>query len=78
MCDAISPLPQHVFIAWCLIRQWILLYGVVLSYAQGQIYLCLREVVSICLPACFISENTGQCLMNLVLRQSTLKVVKKI
>jgi len=30
---------QYVFMAWCLMKQWIWLYGVVLSYAQGQLYL---------------------------------------
>jgi len=28
---ALSPLPQYVFMAWCLIKQRVRLYGVVLS-----------------------------------------------
>jgi hypothetical protein len=31
MCGAIPTLLQYVLMAWCLIKQWILLYGIVLS-----------------------------------------------
>jgi len=30
MCGAIPP-PQYVLMAWCLIKQWILLHGVMLG-----------------------------------------------
>jgi hypothetical protein len=30
MCGAITPLPQYVFIAWCVIKQWVSVHGVVL------------------------------------------------
>jgi len=36
---AVTPLSQHVFIAWCLIKQGILLPGVVLNEAHGQLYI---------------------------------------
>jgi len=38
---AMPPLPQHVFTTWCLIKQQILLHGVMLSQAQGQLHLPL-------------------------------------
>jgi len=31
MCGAIPPLPQHLFIVWCLIKQEICLHGMVLG-----------------------------------------------
>jgi hypothetical protein len=33
---AVPPLPKYIFMAWCLIKQWMLLCGVVLSYMGGQ------------------------------------------
>jgi len=30
-CGTVPPLPQYVFMAWCLIKQWIHLHGMVLS-----------------------------------------------
>jgi len=41
MCGAIPPLPHCISIVWCLIKQEIYLYGMVLSYTQGELYLCL-------------------------------------
>jgi len=41
MRGAIPPLHQYVFTAWCLIKQWMCLHSMVLSYAQGQLYLTL-------------------------------------
>jgi hypothetical protein len=38
MIGAVPPLLQYVFMAWCLIKQWIRLQGMVLSYRQEQIY----------------------------------------
>jgi hypothetical protein len=35
----IPPLLQHTFMAWCSIKQWIQLYGMELSHAQGQFYI---------------------------------------
>jgi len=31
MCGAIPALPQYVFMAWYLIKQWLCLHGMVLS-----------------------------------------------
>jgi hypothetical protein len=40
--------PQHVFMAWCLIKQWICLKGAVLSKAQGiYLHLYRNSLVSI-------------------------------
>jgi len=39
MHGTIPPLPQHVFIAWCLIKQRLPLHAVVLSEAQRKLYL---------------------------------------
>jgi len=33
--------PQCIFMAWCIIKHWIHLHGMVLSFAQEQIYLYL-------------------------------------
>jgi hypothetical protein len=33
--------PPWVLIAWCLVKNRIILYGVVLIYAQGQLYIYL-------------------------------------
>jgi hypothetical protein len=41
MRGAIPPLPQYVFMAWCLIKQWVRLLGVVLT-AQVYLYYCMR------------------------------------
>jgi hypothetical protein len=32
MSGAVPPFPQHVFMAWCLIKQWIRVYGVLFNY----------------------------------------------
>jgi len=36
MRGAVPPLSQYYFIAWFLIKQWIRLHVVVLSYVQGN------------------------------------------
>jgi len=36
--------PQYVSMVWCLIKHRIRLHGVVLSYAQGQLYVYLHEL----------------------------------
>jgi len=41
MHGAVPPLSQYIFIAWCLIKHVVHLNGVMLSYAQGQIYFYL-------------------------------------
>jgi hypothetical protein len=39
MCGTIPPLTQYVFMAWCLINEWITLHFVVLSEAYIYIYI---------------------------------------
>jgi hypothetical protein len=43
MNGAILPLPQYVFMVWCLIKQETLPRVVELSCAQGQLYLYLNN-----------------------------------
>jgi len=40
MRGAIPTLPQYIFMAWCL-DHWMNLHGVIVSQAQGQLYLAL-------------------------------------
>jgi hypothetical protein len=39
------PLPQYIFMVWCLNEQWVYLQGVILSSAQGQLYLLLLTFI---------------------------------
>jgi hypothetical protein len=41
----IPPISQYVFMAWCLIKQEIVLIGVVLILAQGQAYFTKMKVL---------------------------------
>jgi hypothetical protein len=58
------PPPPNVFLAWCLIKQWIRLRNLVLSQAQGQLhvylYLCasFTRIFSFIVSSCL--STTGQ------------------
>jgi hypothetical protein len=41
MRESVPPLPQYIFMAWCLVKQSIRLPGVALGYAQGLMHLYL-------------------------------------
>jgi len=43
MSGTVPPLHRYVYMVWLLIEQWIRLHGVVLSEAQGQLYLYLTR-----------------------------------
>jgi len=36
-----TPFPQHIFMVWCLLKQWICLHGMVHSLAPRQLHLLL-------------------------------------
>jgi hypothetical protein len=42
---ATPPLHQYLFMVWCLIKQWIRLYGMVLCQAQRKLYVFPLSVV---------------------------------
>jgi hypothetical protein len=41
--EAIPPFSQYVFIAWCLIKQWVYLHDMVLIESQEQLYIYLTQ-----------------------------------